>query len=119
LKIKRKIGIKWLADLRDPWTTVYYNDMLPRTEATKRKDKKYEDDVLGNADVLTVVSPGMKKEFSDRNPHIEVVLNGFDLADMEPSGITGGSDGRFRLTYTGNFKPACAAYLGCDQRTDR
>ena len=105
LKIKRKIGIKWLADLRDPWTTVYYNDMLPRTEATKRKDKKYEDDVLGNADVLTVVSPGMKKEFSDRNPHIEVVLNGFDLADMEPSGIAGGSDGRFRLTYTGNFKP--------------
>ncbi|MCD4723382.1 MAG: glycosyltransferase family 4 protein [Bacteroidales bacterium] len=105
LKIKRKIGIKWLADLRDPWTTVYYNDMLPRTEATKRKDKKYEDYVLGNADVLTVVSPGMKKEFSDRNPHIEVVLNGFDLADMEPSGIAGGSDGRFRLTYTGNFKP--------------
>jgi len=105
LKIKKKTGIKWLADLRDPWTTVYYNDMLPRTESTKRKDKKFEDEVLALVDAISVVSPGMQKEFSDRNDNVQVVLNGFDMSDMEAAGTNDEHDDKFRLTYTGNFKP--------------
>jgi glycosyltransferase involved in cell wall biosynthesis len=107
LKLKRKTGIKWLADLRDPWTTVYYNDMLPRTARTRRTDKKLEDAVLASADMLTVVSPGMQKEFSDRNPNVKVVMNGFDLEDMSKGGTDLGSEEErvFSLTYTGNFKP--------------
>ncbi len=105
LKIKKKTGIKWLADLRDPWTTVYYNDMLPRTEGTRRKDKKFEDEVLALADAVSVVSPGMQKEFSDRNDNVLVVMNGFDMADMEAADTNIEHDAKFRLTYTGNFKP--------------
>jgi len=107
LKLKRKTGIKWLADLRDPWTTVYYNDMLPRTARTRRIDKKFEDDVLSAADMVTVVSPGMQKEFSDRNPRVKVVMNGFDMEDMSKGVTELGSEGErvFSLTYTGNFKP--------------
>ena len=30
----------WIADLRDPWTTVFYNTYFPRTESAKMKDKK-------------------------------------------------------------------------------
>jgi len=108
LRLKQKTGVKWLADLRDPWTTVYYNDMLPRTSRTKRLDKKLEDDVLANADMVTVVSPGMQKEFSDRNPNVKVVMNGFDMEDMEGAGIREDGNTRipeFTLTYTGNFKP--------------
>jgi glycosyltransferase involved in cell wall biosynthesis len=108
LKLKKNTGIAWLADLRDPWTTVYYNDMLPRTSRTRRIDKKYEDAVLKHADMITVVSPGMKEEFNDRNEHVEVVMNGFDVDDMgirevENTGMR--EDGKFALTYTGNFKP--------------
>ncbi len=105
LKLKKKTGIKWLADLRDPWTTVYYNDMLPRSERTRRKDKRLEDEVLLNADAVSVVSPGMQKEFSDRNMNVHVVMNGFDLADMEETAVEALADTYFRLTYTGNFKP--------------
>lgn len=105
LKIKKKTGIKWLADLRDPWTTVYYNDMLPRTNSTRKKDKKLEDKVLNYADAVTVVSPGMKREFEDRNKNINVVMNGFDMADMAGDKENKSPDGNFRLTYTGNFKP--------------
>ena len=105
LKIKKKTGIRWLADLRDPWTTVYYNDMLPRTNKTRRIDKKYEDEVLKHANAVTVVSPGMKDEFSDRNNNIHVVMNGFDLADMDHPVTEGINDGKFSLTYAGNFKP--------------
>jgi glycosyltransferase involved in cell wall biosynthesis len=105
LKIKKKTGIKWLADLRDPWTTVYYNDMLPRTNSTRKKDKKLEDAVLKHADAVTVVSPGMKREFEDRNKNVKVVMNGFDIADMSGGQENESPDGKFRLTYTGNFKP--------------
>ena len=52
LKIKKETGLKWIADLRDPWTTVYYNDMLPRTDKTRRIDKTYEDEVLKTAAVI-------------------------------------------------------------------
>jgi len=107
LKIKHKIDIPWLADLRDPWTTVYYNDMLPRSGRTKRIDKKLEDAVLKHADAVTVVSPGMQEEFADRNTHVNVVMNGFDMADMvsgkEEKESAGESE--FSLVYTGNFKP--------------
>jgi glycosyltransferase involved in cell wall biosynthesis len=107
LRLKENTGIRWLADFRDPWTNVYYNDMLPRTARTRRIDRNYENAVLGKADALTVVSPGMKDEFSDRNTNIHVVMNGFDLADMYGKVMGSGpeSDGLFRLTYTGNFKP--------------
>lgn len=105
LGLKKKLNIKWLADLRDPWTTVYYNDMLPRSSRTKRIDKHYEDEVLRNADAVSVVSPGMQKEFSDRNAHVEVVMNGFDLSDMPGGSAEARISDMFRLTYTGNFKP--------------
>jgi len=105
LKLKRKTGLNWIADLRDPWTTVYYNDMLPRTQKTRRIDKAYEDEVLGAADAVTVVSPGMQKEFKDRNPNVQLVMNGFDMADMRGGAVNAVTDDKFRMTYTGNFKP--------------
>ncbi len=105
LKIKKKTGIKWLADLRDPWTTVYYNDVFPRTDRTRKIDKKYEDDVLRYADAISVVSPGMQKEFSSRNNNVQVVMNGFDLIDMKLAGNAPDGDAKFCLTYAGNFKP--------------
>lgn len=105
LRLKKKLGIKWLADLRDPWTNVYYNDMLPRSARTRRIDREFEDAVLKNADALSVVSPGMQKEFSDRNENVHVVMNGFDLTDMDAGTTDRFREPSFRLTYTGNFKP--------------
>ncbi|MEN8224434.1 MAG: glycosyltransferase family 4 protein [Bacteroidota bacterium] len=105
LKIKKKTGIRWVADLRDPWTTVYYNDMLPRSGRTRSIDKKYEDEVLQAADAVTVVSPGMQQEFNDRNGNVQVVMNGFDMADMGNEHAGSMKDDKFRMTYTGNFKP--------------
>ncbi len=105
LKIRKTKNIAWLADLRDPWTTVYYNDMLPRTASTRKKDKKLEDAVISGADAVTVVSPGMQQEFYGRNDQVHVVMNGFDADDMALSREDIEKDSLFSLTYTGNFKP--------------
>jgi len=104
LKLKKKYGIHWIADFRDPWTNLYFNKMLPRSKRTIRKDRKLETEVVKNADFLTVVSNGLKEEFIDRNKNIEIIYNGFDEDDIpETQSLT--KEQNFTLSYVGNFKP--------------
>jgi len=102
-KIKMENNIPWIADLRDPWTNVYYNSLFPRTKRTKKADKKLEDNVATTADMLTVVSTGLKNEFADRAKDIEIIYNGFDESDFKDVSINQHSG--FTLAYIGNFKP--------------
>ena len=38
LELKKKTGIKWLADFRDPWTNFMFNEDLPRLSFIKKMD---------------------------------------------------------------------------------
>ncbi len=83
MRLSEKLGIPWLADFRDPWTNIdFYRDL----KLGKRADRLHhllEKQVLETADAVTVVSPGMKKEFSAIvNRPYEVVPNGFDEEDL-------------------------------------
>lgn len=86
LQLKAKItqeNFQWIADFRDPWTTIGYHDKLKMTAKTKQKHKDLEHKVLTSADAVIVTSPTTKKEFSaiTKQP-ITVITNGFDT---EPS----------------------------------
>ena len=102
-ELKKEFGIPWIADFRDPWTTVFYNKFFPRTKKAQKKDKKLEDAVLSECDAITVVSNGLAKEFEDRASKIEVIYNGFDEADI-PDKKQINTD-TFSLEYIGNLKP--------------
>ncbi|MCF8327260.1 MAG: glycosyltransferase [Bacteroidales bacterium] len=104
LKLKKKVNIPWIADMRDPWVNIYYNRIFPRSKRTINKDRRLETKVLKNADLLTVVSEGLQKEFSDRANRISTILNGFDAIDMPQDIFTEAVD-RFSISYIGNFKP--------------
>lgn len=103
LALKKKTGLPWIADFRDPWTTVYYNAFFPRTNRTKRIDQALEDLVLRQADHVVVISEGMAAEFNDRARKLSVLYNGFDEQDL----YTGPDEATstFQLTYIGNMKP--------------
>lgn len=103
LQLKEKFGVKWLADFRDPWTGIFYNNFLPRTEATKQKDKALETKVLQTTDVVTVISPGMKKEFESRAQKIEVVSNGYDEEDFSNAEVGMQNAEVFTIRYVGNL----------------
>jgi glycosyltransferase involved in cell wall biosynthesis len=103
LKLKQKHNIKWLADLRDPWTRIFYNELLPRTEATKQKDADMEREVLQTADEVTVISPGMKKQFAGIRQNIEVVFNGYDENDFQSAANAARQPDIFTIRYLGNF----------------
>ena len=103
LALKKEFGLPWIADLRDPWTNIFYNKYFPRTIRTKKKDQYLEDSVIMNADLVTVVSKGLQDEFENRAKKSEIIYNGFDPADI-PETKTIKSE-RFILSYVGNFKP--------------
>ncbi len=102
LKVAAQTGLPWIADFRDPWTTVYYNTMMPRTRLAEWMDKLLENRVLANADAVLTVGEGMKQEFMGRAKRVEVFTNGFDRADMF-SGLKTHATDQFLMLHTGNL----------------
>ncbi|MEM9546098.1 MAG: glycosyltransferase [Bacteroidota bacterium] len=100
--LKRKNSIKWLVDFRDPWTGLYYEQLLSRTKRSQQINRDLERRVLENADQVIVVSKGVKEEFKDFEHKIEIIYNGYDEDDL--LGLSPDSSEKFELTYTGNFK---------------
>ncbi len=100
--LNTKFNIPWVADFRDPWVHIYSNRFMKRTERTERRDLALETSVLKQADAVTVVSPGLEAEFSDRAQKVVKVFNGYDPDDI-PAERPSPSE-YFELTYTGNYK---------------
>ncbi|MBI1770586.1 MAG: glycosyl transferase family 1 [Bacteroidetes bacterium] len=83
LGLKKKNKLPWLADFRDPWTTMDYYRELLLTQWADRKHHRLEKEVLISADTITVVGQGMKTEFEmKRGREVNVITNGFDESDF-------------------------------------
>jgi len=76
--------LPWIADFRDPWTNIDFYKDLNLTTWADAKHHSLERKVIGSADVVTVVSEGMRKEFEQKHPkQIKVIPNGFDHQDVK------------------------------------
>lgn len=79
LQLKEKLGVKWLADFRDPWTTIGYHKDLKLTASSKAKHLDLEKKVLLTADEIVVTSKHTKNEFLGKTAQpITVITNGYD-----------------------------------------
>src|SRR5690606_10218794 len=65
LELQKRAGVKWIADFRDPWTTIGYHKQLRLTSYAKQKHKALEKQVLQTADQIIVTSQVTKGEFSN------------------------------------------------------
>ena len=87
LELKKQYpNIKWVADLRDPWTDIYYNSDLYPTRWAQRRNLKYERSVLEGADKIITVSEDCKRLFAEKADvagKITVVPNGYDNDDFK------------------------------------
>ena len=70
LKLKKELNIKWIADLRDPWTDIYYYESMLHTKWAKLKDEAYEKEVIEKADQLIVVSDSIKQLLASKSDKI-------------------------------------------------
>ena len=88
LELQRRHGLRWLADLRDPWTDIYYYKDLHHTPLAAWLDRRYERQVLTRADAVLVTSPETKRLFLAKLPELpaakfHVLPNGYDESDFQ------------------------------------
>lgn len=113
LKLKEVFPtLRWVADLRDPWTDIYYYKDLLHGKRAKLKDEQLEKKVLEMADAIVVVSEPIKHSFLQKSvliqpSKIHVLPNGYDESDFE-SGVSI-AEGVYNITYVGtmadSYKP--------------
>jgi len=96
-------GVKWIADLRDPWTEAFWQRELPTTLPACMINSHLEQQVLNSATTITTVSSGLQKLFKQKTPQpCYVIPNGFDPEDF--AGLPPRSKNeRFTIVYTGNL----------------
>lgn len=83
LGIKEQLGVKWIADFRDPWSKL---DLLDDYNISPRSRKKYialERKVLDTADVCLTVSSIWGNDFKQLGANeVKVITNGYDSEDF-------------------------------------
>ncbi len=100
LELKKRLNIQWIADFRDPWTTIGYHKSLKLTSFSKNKHLTLEHKILNKADKIIVTSPTTKKEFYLKtNKPIAVITNGYDRQSLIASNL----DEKFSLAHIGSF----------------
>ena len=106
LKIRKKYPeIRWIADLRDPWTDIYYYKQFYPTIISKWIDSGYEKSVLKNADKIITVGVSLKNTISSKAEgtvsKTVVITNGYDDDDFK--GIEAGDPVQITITYVGTL----------------
>ena len=100
MALKEELGIKWVADFRDPWTTIHYHQSLRLNKRAQKKHLKLESKVLNNSDLVVVTSARTKKEFQKiTSVPIEVISNGYDILEK----IVPNLDPQFSIAHIGSL----------------
>ena len=104
LELKRTLGVKWIADFRDPWTDIDFYAQLKLTKWADAKHKRLEGEVLREADKVLTVSWHWADDLRKLGAsNIEVVTNGYDPDDLPspPEPV----DDAFSLVHIGSLSP--------------
>ena len=80
MQLKQSLGVKWLADFRDPWTSIGYHKQLKLSKRSAAKHKQLEYDVLQKADEIITTSYTTSSQFQNIvNKDIITITNGYDI----------------------------------------
>ncbi len=100
LGLKESLNIRWLADFRDPWTTIGYHKQLKLTKSSQKKHKTLEKQVLTSADHIITTSFVTKSQFKNiTNRPIKVITNGYDYETMDRFEL----DSMFTIAHIGSL----------------
>lgn len=100
LSLKAKKNIPWLADFRDPWTTIGYHSKLKLTARSRAKHNRLEQKVLQEANHIVVTSPTTQKDFTQlTDTPITCITNGYEEYKLPIVNL----DKKFTLAHIGSL----------------
>lgn len=100
--VKVHAKLKWIADFRDPWTTIGYHNDLYMTPWAQKKHLKLESTVLQSAHTILTTSYTTKALFSKKTTTpIKVITNGFE--PFENSSLISPEENKFSLVHIGSL----------------
>ena len=102
-KIYKKYKLKWIVDLRDPWSELFYLKSKFRFNLSKKINDQLEHKVLQNADaIITTVGGRYHKILNSKisNPNkIHKIYNGYDKLNYDKIKET--KPNKFNIVFTG------------------
>ena len=101
LRLQQQLGVKWVADFRDPWTRIYYFKSLMPSRLSTYLHQRLERKVLQNADQVIAASEQIRLDFEEiRGSKVHKITNGFDSSDFDR---THPVPQKFVIGHVGNF----------------
>lgn len=100
----------WIADFRDPWTSIYFYKDLKISWLADKIHHQLERKIIQSTDCLLVVSQGMKLEYEALQPkRLEIISNGYDEADLKNNKSV--LDKKFSISHIGLLTPKQNPYI--------
>lgn len=100
LELQKRFDVKWIADFRDPWTSIGYHKELKLTDKSAQKHKDLEKEVLTKADTILTTSFTTKQEFAEITQQpIHVITNGYDIETIEKPALST----KFTISHIGSL----------------
>ena len=100
MKLQELCNLHWIADFRDPWTTIGYHKELKLTAFAIKKHLELERAVLNKADQIIVTSKTTKSDFQKLTQKpIKVITNGYDVEYLGKVEL----DDAFTISHIGSF----------------
>ena len=104
LGLKKSHDVHWIADFRDPWTSIGYHKKMRLTQRAAEKHVALESEVLNTADKIIVTSKGTQEEFEQKTKQpIHIITNGFEPSRGEVSSTL---DEKFSFAHIGSLLSA-------------
>ncbi|NLN85562.1 MAG: glycosyltransferase family 4 protein [Candidatus Cloacimonetes bacterium] len=98
LKLKQRHNVKWVADWRDPWSSIYYLKLNPPSKFSLNLQRRLEQKVAKSADLNIAVSNHLASQLPSKNT--EVIYSGFQPVPVSEAEE---KTSKYRIKYVGNL----------------
>lgn len=101
-KLKKKSGLPWIADFRDPWTKWEVLHRMQLSKPAMKIHQSLEKKVLQEANLVLAATPGVKEDLDKLGARrSKTLLNGVDDADFPAGYPDTSTPDKFRIVYVG------------------
>lgn len=107
--LKRKYGMKWVMDYRDPWCTndYYWFDFLGRDQETLQLERVLENRLIDESDAIITDAESevfqYYRTYGKAIPPIITIMNGYEESNFENIEISEKKNARFTMCFNGKM----------------